>query len=123
MIEAEIKSFSSRLGIGNISFDKSKPLCFILDGRYSYCLEYSKGNETYLNLTVEFSYDTYDLDFLEKAFASCTYESTRVIDFAVACHKDNLMLVTSLREDISAGELENAIINLKNQAEKILGKT
>ena len=70
MIEAEIKSFSSRLGIGNISFDKSKPLCFILDGRYSYCLEYSKGNETYLNLTVEFSYDTYDLDFLEKAFAS-----------------------------------------------------
>ena len=33
------------------------------------------------------------------------------------------MLVTSLREDISAGELENAIINLKDQAEKILGKT
>ncbi|MGN0915853.1 MAG: hypothetical protein ACI4NE_05825 [Succinivibrio sp.] len=123
MIDAEVKAFSSRLGIGELSFDENTPLCFILDGKYSYCLEYSKGNERRLNLAVEFAYDTYDLNFLEKAFASCSYESRRVIDFAVACHKDNLMLVTALSENITAGELENAIIRLKEQAEIILGKT
>lgn len=117
----QIDEFAKRLGLKSLILTENTPLSFTLDEKYLVSIEYSKGEEPFLIVSLAFNMGTYDHSLLSKALSLSSFESIRLLDFTVGYAKDQIILISSIDLDFRASELENIILNLKKQLDVIRG--
>lgn len=130
MIDDSIREFSTRIGVDIYEFSIDKPLCFRVDRKYHYCLEYRKGQtfsqgdymyvEEPLVLTLKVEIPPYDQETLTNFLKHSSVFSVNKIPYKVGYSNDNIYLMTDISLDATAADLENAIILLKKQYEEVV---
>lgn len=130
MIDDAIREFSTRVGVDIYEFSVDKPLCFRVDRKYHYCLEYRRGDtfssgdymsvEEPLVLTLKVEIPPYDQESLIKFLQKSSVFSVNKIPFKVGYNNDYVFLMTDISVDATVADLENAIILLKKQYEEVI---
>lgn len=129
LIEDAIKEFSTRIGIDIQEFSVDKPICFKIDNKYHYCLEYRKNlafNDDYeavdepLVLTLKIELPPYDQETIVKFLKNSSVFAVNKISYKVGFNNDYLFLMHDISLNFTAPDLENAIVLLKQQYEEVI---
>ncbi len=118
MNDNELNDFASRLKLEGLELNFDAPLCFVVDDKYRFTLEYNQNEELVLTLQTELK--SYDTETLIKFVKKSSYLEKRRLQFSVGYSRDRLYLMTMLNSNIKGSELVTEVLELLGQYQDIM---